>query len=106
MVEELEPLLERGEKIDTVTGIEFWFTPPASAGQKRAPPHKQFLVTLSVIYPLTLVVPWALRPLGDVLPALQHVLLGRLLVAVVIVWLMTYVVMPRYTRLLSRWLYR
>ena len=106
LVQELAPLVERAETVDTVTGIEFWFVPPAGAAPKRAAPYKQFLLTLSVIYPLTLVVPWAVHPLGEVLPALRGVLLDRLLVAAVIVFLMTYVVMPRYTRLVARWLYR
>ena len=105
LVEEVEPLLARAEMLDTVTGLEFWFM-PQSAAQNRARPYKQFLLTLSVIYPLTLIVPWALRPLLGALPALQHVLIDHLIVAALIVGLMTYVVMPRYTRLLAGWLYR
>jgi len=103
LVAEVEPLLDRAEKIDIVTGLEFWFMPPAS--QKHAPAYKQFLLTLSVIYPLTLIVPWLLRPLLDSVPVLQHVLVDHLIVAAIIVALMTYVVMPRYTRLMAKWLY-
>jgi len=105
LMEEVEPLLERAEKVDTVTGLEFWFMPPTVA-QKRARPYKQFMLTLSVIYPLTLIVPWVLRPLTGAVPALQNVLVDHLIVAALIVWLMTYVVMPRYTRLVANWLYR
>ena len=104
LVAEVEPLLDRAEKIETVTGLEFWFMPPV--GQKHAPAYKQFLLTLSVIYPLTLIVPWLLRPLLGAAPALQHVLVDHLIVAAIIVGLMTYVVMPRYTRLMAKWLYR
>jgi antibiotic biosynthesis monooxygenase (ABM) superfamily enzyme len=104
LVAEVEPLLDRAEKIDTVTGLEFWFAP--QSGQKHAPPYKHFLLTLSVIYPLTLIVPWALRPLLDAVPVLQHQLIDHIIVAAIIVGLMTYVVMPRYTRLMAKWLYR
>lgn len=104
LVREVLPLLERSEEIDTVTGMEFWFTPPSAT--KRARPYKQFLMTLSVIYPLTLVLPWMLAPLLERIPALQHQALGKLLVAALIVGLMTYVVMPRYTRLVHKWLFR
>jgi antibiotic biosynthesis monooxygenase (ABM) superfamily enzyme len=104
LVREVLPLLERSEEIDTVTGMEFWFTPLSAP--KRARPYKQFLLTLSVIYPLTLVLPWMLAPLVERVPALQHQALGKLLVAALIVWLMTYVVMPRYTRLVHKWLFR
>jgi antibiotic biosynthesis monooxygenase (ABM) superfamily enzyme len=105
LVEEVEPLLDRAEKLETVTGLEFWFMPP-TATQKRARPYKQFMLTLSVIYPLTLLVPWALRPLIAAVPALQYALVDHLIVAAIIVGLMTYVVMPRYTRLVANWLYR
>ena len=105
LVEEVEPLLAAAEKVETVTGLEFWFM-PESAAQTRARPYKQFLLTLSVIYPLTLFVPWALHPLTSALPALRHVLIDHLMVAALIVGLMTYVVMPRYTRLMAGWLYR
>lgn len=103
LVAEVEPLLDRAEKVDTVTGLEFWFMPQGA--QKHAPPYKQALLTLSVIYPLTLIVPWLLRPLLDTVPALQHPLIDHLIVAAIIVGLMTYVVMPRYTRLMAKWLY-
>lgn len=104
LTQELVALLERSEEIDTVTGMEFWFTPPSAP--KRAKPYKQFLLTLSVIYPLTLVLPWMLGPLVERVPALQHQVPGKLLVAAIIVGLMTYVVMPRYTRLVHKWLFR
>jgi antibiotic biosynthesis monooxygenase (ABM) superfamily enzyme len=104
LTRELVPLLEHSEEIDTVTGMEFWFTPPSAP--RRAKPYKQFLLTLSVIYPLTLVLPWMLGPLVERVPALQHPVLDKLLVAALIVGLMTYVVMPRYTRLVHKWLFR
>ena len=31
--------------------------------QKHATPYKQFLLTLSAIFPVTILVPWVLRPL-------------------------------------------
>ncbi len=105
LVAEVEPLLSRAETLDTVTGLEFWFA-PASGAPRRARPYKQFLITLSVIFPLTLLVPWALRPLFDAalpqgLPLLRH-----LIVTATVVALITYVVMPRYVRLVANWLYR
>ncbi len=104
LIDEVRPMLEQEEKIDTVTGMEFWFTPQGQA-QKRARPYKQFLLTLSVIYPLTLLLPWILTPLFDAAPVLQHHLLSRLIVAAIIVGLMTYVIMPRYSKLAQKWLY-
>jgi antibiotic biosynthesis monooxygenase (ABM) superfamily enzyme len=65
-----------------------------------------FVVTVAAIYPLTLLVPWALQPLLPVVAPLREPLLYHLAVAVSIVALMTWVVMPRVTRWLARWLSR
>jgi antibiotic biosynthesis monooxygenase (ABM) superfamily enzyme len=106
LVEEAKQFFERGEKIDIKTGLEFWFTPPAPApAQKQPAPYKQFLVTLSVVFPLTLIVPWVLWPLFQAVPALELPGISNLLVSSVIVGLMTYVIMPHYTRLIAKWLY-
>lgn len=103
LIAEVEPCLAGGEHIEMKTGLEFWFTPGAQ--QQRISPHKQALVTFSAIYPLTLIVPAALHPLYDLVPILQYRILGNVLVAAIIVSLMTYVIMPRYTRLISSWLH-
>jgi uncharacterized protein len=103
LLAEVEPLLERGEKVEIKTGLEFWFTPPA--GQKYPPPYKQFLLTLSAIFPLTLIVPWALRPLFQVAPIVGLPVVSNLVIAAVLTGLMTYVIMPHYTRLVAAWLY-
>lgn len=72
----------------------------------QARPFKQFLVTLSAIFPLTVIVPWALHPLFELTPALELMLVQKLAVACVIVFLMVYVIMPRYTRRVAGWLFR
>jgi hypothetical protein len=69
LIAKIEPLLASDECVEIKTELEFWFTPPAPA-QKHAPSYKQFLLTLSVIFPLTVLVPWAPRPLFQVAPAL------------------------------------
>jgi len=105
LIEQVQPMLSQDEQVDTVTGLEFWFTPPPGPMPKRAKPYKQFLLTLSVIYPLTLILPWILAPLFDAAPVLHYQLLSRLIVAAIIVGLMTYVIMPRYSKLAQKWLY-
>jgi antibiotic biosynthesis monooxygenase (ABM) superfamily enzyme len=44
-----------------------------------------------------------IRPLDA---AGQYTIISRVLVAGIIVWLMVYVIMPRYTRAVADWLYR
>lgn len=104
MVERVRPFLNTDEKIEIRTGLEFWFTPPES--RKMAPPYKQFLLTWSAIFPLSVLIPLLLSPLFSGLPFLSLPLLKPLLISLCIVGLMTFVVMPRYTRLVAKWLYR
>jgi len=99
----IEHALEKGDRYVIQTGLDFWFAPPAAIPPKR---WKQFLLTLSAIFPLTVVVPWALSPLIEGWQGLPAMLLEKLLVATVIVYLMAYLIMPRYTRLVAKWLYR
>jgi antibiotic biosynthesis monooxygenase (ABM) superfamily enzyme len=103
LVEKIRPFLQVEENIDIRTGFEFWFTPPPDG--KPAKPCKQFLVTLSAIFPLTIVVPWLLQPVFGWVPVLALPVIRQFIIAAAIVAIVVYAVMPRYTRLVSRWLF-
>jgi hypothetical protein len=104
LVEELHTLIgDEGHSVIS-SGLDFWFSRRA---QTPVPVRwKQALVTWSAIYPLAMGVPLL------VVPALARVglhpghPLTMLVVTGVVVLLMVYVVMPRYTRLIRRWLFR
>jgi antibiotic biosynthesis monooxygenase (ABM) superfamily enzyme len=81
----------------------FWFTPEGTRSPKA---WKQFLLTTSAVYPLSLIIPRLLAPLFRVAPPLGHPLVANLLVAIILTGLLTFVIMPRYTRLFRRWLYK
>ena len=66
----------------------------------------RFLITLSAIFPLTMLVPWSLAPLFRAAPAFGLPGISNFIAAAIIVALMTYVIMPHYTRLIAGWLYR
>lgn len=102
-LQRIEHALEEGDRYVIQTGLDFWFAPPAVKPPKR---WKQFLLTLSAIFPLTVIVPWALAPLLGSLHGMGGLLLGKLVAASIIVFLMVYLIMPHYTRLVARWLYR
>ncbi|SFE98873.1 antibiotic biosynthesis monooxygenase [Spirosoma endophyticum] len=103
MIEKVRPLLNTDEKIDIKTGLEFWFTPPET--KKNAPAYKQFLITLSAIFPLSVLISWFLAPIFSALPFLSLPLVKPFLTSLLIVGLMTFVIMPRYVRLVANWLY-
>lgn len=105
LVHDAHPYMELPEELEVQTGLEYWFT-LQSTKQAHAKPFKQFLISLSAIYPLIVVVPWSLQPLLSSIPLLAHPLAAKFLTAVIVVLLMVYVVMPRYTRLVAAWLYK
>ncbi|GAB3782940.1 antibiotic biosynthesis monooxygenase [Spirosoma horti] len=104
MIEKVRPMLNEEETIDIKTGLEFWFTPPAT--KKNAPPYKQFLLTWSAIFPLSLLVPRLLSFVPFPSPFLSGFLVKPFLSSLLIVGLMTFVIMPRYARLMANWLYK
>lgn len=102
---DVQPILVRDDDFVIRSGLDFWFTPEGA--QARLPVRwKQFLVTWSAIFPLTFVMPLATVPMLRWLGAPDMRVVTTLVTSGVIVALMTYVVMPRYTRLVKRWLFR
>lgn len=104
LMAEAADLLVHDESVTTLNGLVAWF---GSSAVVRTPRRwKQFVVTLAAIYPLTVVVPVAVDQVqahaGLPLPAP----LRQLVIAAGIVALMTWVVMPRATRVLLPWLQR
>jgi antibiotic biosynthesis monooxygenase (ABM) superfamily enzyme len=95
-------LLETGDQNEIRTGIDFWFTPEGTRPPKA---WKQFLITTSAVYPLSLIIPRLLALLFRVAPSLGHPLISALLMAAILTGLLTFVIMPRYTRLMRRWLF-
>jgi uncharacterized protein len=96
-LERAEPHVIGPMRTSFVTGLESWFTLPGSPGAPPPPPYKMALLTWITIFPLIL----ALGPLIKDLPLVPR--LG--ITTAVTVPLMTWVVMPRVTRLLRGWLY-
>jgi len=104
LIRKVQPFLADDDKFFVRSGLDFWFTPEGA--KARLPTRwKQFLVTWSAIYPLVLVafpaVEWAMRQLA--MPDDRY--LRTLIVSCLVVLLMVYVVMPRYTKVVHRWLF-
>jgi len=86
------------------SGLDFLFT-PKGAKTKVPVRWKQFLVTWSAIYPLSLGVPLVIIPAMRAADLPGSRWLTGLFVTGAIVCLMIYVVMPHYTKLVRRWLF-
>ena len=100
-LERAEPHAIGPTRTSIVTGLESWFTLPGRPGAPPPPPYKMALVTWITIFPLITGFVAVTRPLLKGLP----LVLSLGITTAVTVPLMTWVVMPRVTRLLRRWLY-
>jgi antibiotic biosynthesis monooxygenase (ABM) superfamily enzyme len=100
-LERAEPHVMGPMRSRFVTGLETWFTLPDRPGAPPPPPYKMALLTWLTIFPLITLVVIALDPLLEKLD-----LVPRLAVTTAVtVPIMTWLVMPRITRLLRGWLY-
>jgi len=101
-------LLERAKRLTvgdsqwrTLTGLETWFTLSTQQAIVPPPRYKMLIVTCLAAFPTINLINWALHPVDRFLPPLLRLLLGT----VILLSLMTYVVMPRVTKLFAGWLY-
>jgi hypothetical protein len=84
-----------------LSGLETWFSLPGGGIVTPPARYKMALVTWIAVFPLATLLQYLSMPvLGDVPAAIRALAMTALLVP-----LMTYVVMPRMTRLFRRWLY-
>jgi uncharacterized protein len=88
-------------KFQVLTGLETWFT--LTPNQAIVPPlrYKMLVVTCLAAFPTLNLVTLVMQPLLQGIPAL----LGTLISMVLMLSLMTYVIMPRMTKLFAFWLY-
>jgi antibiotic biosynthesis monooxygenase (ABM) superfamily enzyme len=101
MLAEAAPIFAADAAWERMTGLEFWFDPPPGTKVPQPSPHRMALVLIAVVFALVLVLNLTLGPLmtGWPLPL-------RVLVTVTIqVCLMTYLIMPRLTPLIARFVY-
>ncbi|MBD2742840.1 antibiotic biosynthesis monooxygenase [Coleofasciculus sp. FACHB-1120] len=100
-LERLQPLIEKPETIQTLTGLETWFTLPNKPMQARPPRYKMALVTWLGVFLTLSILNRLLVPLLSEFP----ILLNQLISTGLTVVLLTYLVMPRLTQLFRKWLY-
>jgi uncharacterized protein len=100
-LERAEPHVIGPMRTQFVTGLETWFTLPGQPDTPPPPPYKMALLTWITIFPLITLVVVVLDPVLE-----ELALVPRLaLTTAVTVPIMTWLAMPRVTRLLRGWLY-
>jgi len=104
LIEKVRPHLAVDANFFISSGLDFWFTPEGARAQVPVR-WKQLIVTWSAIYPLILLVPPILVSILRHLSIPQVHYIDTLCITGVLVSLMVYLVMPRYTKLVQRWLF-
>jgi antibiotic biosynthesis monooxygenase (ABM) superfamily enzyme len=107
---QLEPLVIAGPTAVSASGLETWFQLAPSGAVVPPPKWKMAVLVLAAIFPLVVVVTVSLGTVGSRYVGLPvsfgaEYLIRTLLTAIALVILMTWVAMPRLTRLMRRWLY-
>jgi len=93
-------LVQSEPHVQQLSGLEAWFSLPGQP-LKTPPRYKTALLTWVVVYVLINLLNRLLAPLFGILPPLMI----SFIISATMVVLLTYVVMPRVTRLFSSWLY-
>lgn len=96
----VQPLVHE-ENVRVLTGLETWFTLPSRPGEPAPPRYKMAVITWIAVFPLASAIFAITQPVLGGLPSV----IRTLVFTIIMVSLMTYVVMPRMTRLFSFWLY-
>ncbi|MFC6671858.1 antibiotic biosynthesis monooxygenase [Marinobacterium aestuariivivens] len=101
ILKQLEPLLQQPSQVEVTDGIINWFTLPGHNPVQPPPKYKMTAVSWLALYPLVTLIFFLF---GEVLAQLP-LLLRTLVVTAVVMILMSYVAMPRFTRWFAFWLY-
>lgn len=95
------PHVEADAIWERMTGLEFWFSPPPGTVVPQPSPFRMAILLIIVVYVLVLSIGWLI---GQLLAGWSFPL--RLFVTITVeVFLMTYILMPRLTRWLAKWIY-
>ena len=98
---EVVDLVEGDAVWEKLTGLEAWFAPPPGTVVPQPSRFRMALVMIAVVYVLVLSIGNAVALLLSSAPVA-----ARLLVTITIeVFFMTYVLMPRLTRWIAKWIY-
>lgn len=105
LITKVRPYLVEADKFYVRSGLDFWFT-PEGAKAKLPTKWKQFLITWSAIFPLVMIMSTLVDWINTHFSLSLHHELKVLSTTFLVVFMMVYIVMPRYTKLVHQWLFR
>ncbi|SMO44189.1 hypothetical protein SAMN06265171_101847 [Chryseobacterium rhizoplanae] len=105
LIDRAHPLFTKNDNYQIKSGLDFLFN-SENEGNKVPVRWKQFLVTWSAIYPLSILIPFVILPFLRVFSIPANHYSDGFIISGIIVFLMVFLVMPNYTRLIKKWLYK
>jgi len=96
-INDIKHILE-GDKMSISSGTDLWLSK-----NKTPTRYKVFLISVAILFPVTQLVPKLFEPLFSTTPLLQNSLVNGLILNFVIAGLMSFILMPRVTHWLRRW---
>jgi antibiotic biosynthesis monooxygenase (ABM) superfamily enzyme len=97
----LDALTVGPAQLTVLTGLETWFTLPGSPGKAAPPAWKMALLTWIGLWPLVVLLLWALDPAMAYMPWPLDTGFNTFVAVILMTWL----VMPRITWLFRKWLW-
>ncbi|BBD58790.1 antibiotic biosynthesis monooxygenase [Nostoc sp. HK-01] len=101
LIERAKPLIQAPEDVQILTGLETWFELPRRSQKSPPKRYKMVLLTWLGVFVTISIVSRLLSPLLTPLP----MLLAQVITIGVVVWILTYLLMPQLTRFFYKWLY-
>jgi len=103
LIDKATPLFVKGEKEPVKYGLDFLFSNKSTGAPVR---WKQFLATWSAVYPLSLLITTVEFPLLRYLKIPDNRFLDSFISTGCLIFMLVFVVMPHYTKLIQKWLYK
>lgn len=100
-IDKVKPIVQQDQNIQFLTGLETWFTLPGKSIQHPPKRYKMAILTSLAVFTVAQLLGLIIAPGLAIFPPL----LRSFVLIALTVFCLTYVVMPRVTRLFSRWLY-
>jgi uncharacterized protein len=100
-IDKAKPLVQQDQDMQILTGLETWFTLPGKLVQHPPKRYKIAILTALAVFAVAQLMSAIVAPGLTVLPPLVR----SFVLTVLTVFCLTYLVMPRVTRLFYRWLY-
>ncbi len=100
-IDRSRPFVEKPQNIQILTGLETWFTLPYQPMQRPPARYKMAILTAFCVFILVNLYNWLLSGILANLPPLVR----SMIVIILVVISLTYIVMPRLTKLFRPWLF-